>query len=153
MRLTFSLLACLWVGACAHPGSHATTGATQAMQPMSPEALVQRARSHARAGDLLRGEQYFVLATRAGYPHDAVLPELLDVCLRASRLRAAAGHARASLRARPDQPALRALVSALEDALAPGRPIRQATTALAQTRPTPQPPQPPQPPTSPGASL
>lgn len=124
--MTRPALAALWIALLATAGCASVAPATGRDSAPSPAALVQRAHAHARAGDLLRSEQYLVLAVRGGYPLERALPALLDVCLRSSRLRAAIAHANPVLQAHPERDALRYLVATLHLALG------QRRLALAQ---------------------
>ncbi len=109
--------ALLLLGAgCATTGSN--DHAAHAKPATSPsERYLAQGDEFARAGDLIRAEQYFALALRAGYPEQAVLPRLLHVCLAGSRLRAALSYAESHLLRHPDAWVLRSLVASLEAAL------------------------------------
>jgi predicted Zn-dependent protease len=80
-------------------------------------ALHRVARRLAVQGDLVRAEQYAMLAVQRGLPIAQVLPLLLEVCLRASRVSAALHHAEPVLRRRPDDQRLRYVVASLYVAL------------------------------------
>lgn len=77
------------------------------------ERLFELGGQYASQGDLVRGEQYLALAIRKGYPEAAGLPKLIEVCVRASRLRAAIAYAEPSLQREPDNWRLRLLVASL----------------------------------------
>lgn len=71
----------------------------------------------ARQGDLVRAEQYAMLAVQRGMPLEQALPLLVDVCVRASRISAALHHAEPVLRAAPHNHRLRFVVASLYLAL------------------------------------
>ncbi|HMA92188.1 MAG TPA: hypothetical protein VKP30_05855, partial [Polyangiaceae bacterium] len=78
----------------------------------SPVAeLVARGREAAQRGDAVRAEQYLGLAIERGADAGAVLPLLLDACVRGSHLRAALNHAEPYLRLHPQDDQLRYLVA------------------------------------------
>lgn len=71
----------------------------------------------AARGDLIRAEQYASLAVAQGLPLQRVLPLMVSVCLRASRVSAALVHAQEGLREAPDDHRLRYLVASIYVAL------------------------------------
>lgn len=89
-------------------------------RPAAPDEATERAdwsfaqgeRAAAR-GDTVRAEQYFSLALERGYDARKVLPVLLSVCLKSSRLRAALDHAEPYLQNHPDDHELRYLVASI----------------------------------------
>jgi tetratricopeptide (TPR) repeat protein len=82
------------------------------------DQLFQLGQQAAERGDSVRAEQYLSWALERGYPEARVLPLLLRVCVRGSRLRAALDHAEPYLREHPDEDALRLLVASIHVGLA-----------------------------------
>ncbi|MFC1641745.1 tetratricopeptide repeat protein [Myxococcota bacterium] len=69
--------------------------------------LFERGRAYYAQGNSIRSEQYFSQALHRGYPPQEVLPLLLRVSVKSSRLRAAMQHAEVYLREHPEEHALR----------------------------------------------
>jgi predicted Zn-dependent protease len=67
----------------------------------------------ARAGDLVRAEQYLTASIERGYPEANVLPALIRVCLADSRMRSALSHAEPYLERHPTAWSLRYLVGSI----------------------------------------
>ncbi len=84
---------------------------------MDGEKLFAEGRAADEAGDLVRAQQYYVAALRAGYPDAEVTPQLVAVCLKAGRVRAALQYAEDSLHRQPKNWSLRFLVGNLQEAL------------------------------------
>lgn len=89
----------------------------------------------ARRGDLTRAEQYALLAIERGAARRQLLPLLVQVCLRASRLSAALEHAWPALHASPDDRHLRYLVATLYAALARPLDAQREVTHLLRDEP------------------
>lgn len=83
----------------------------------SAAALYREGIAWIRRGDPIRAERYLALAVRSGYPERRALPALIDVCIRASRLRAALDHLEPYLQRHPDAWRVRHLVASLHLAL------------------------------------
>src|SRR5262245_47189859 len=66
------------------------------------QALFEQGTLFARAGDVVRAEEYFVSAMNEGYPEERVLPPLLRVCVEAHRLTAALAYAEPYLAREPN---------------------------------------------------
>jgi predicted Zn-dependent protease len=84
---------------------------------MTAGELFDRGLAMEKAGRYIRAEQYLFLAAAGGYPEEKTLPVLLQVCLAASRLRAALNHAEPYLARHPDHSSLRFLVASIHIAL------------------------------------
>jgi len=127
----FTLLVCLWLGACARARPAEVAQAGAAMPPAA--SLFARGMELARRGDALRAEQYLVLALRAGHPHEQIIVPLVQVCIASSRLRSALAHAQPFLRSHPHAWQLRYLVAAIQLALGrPGEALHELSRILAQ---------------------
>ena len=113
------------VGACA--GTRHPSRVDVARPPSSGE-LFARGKQLAARGDALRGEQYLLMAMRAGYPEDRVIVPLVRACIASARLRAALAHAQPYLQRRPEAWQLRYLTAAIHLALG------QPAEALAELR-------------------
>jgi tetratricopeptide (TPR) repeat protein len=77
------------------------------------ETFFHRGVALARAGQLVRAEQYLSLALGRGYQEEETLRALLGVCLASSRLRAALNYAESRLVRHPDDWSLRYLVASI----------------------------------------
>src|SRR5512142_133205 len=95
------------VSGCA--GTAKTKGVTPPTSERSAAELVAQGREAAKRGDAVRAEQYLSLAIEQGAEQLAVMPVLLDACLRSSHLRAALNHAGSYLLEHPEDDALRYL--------------------------------------------
>ena len=90
----WSLLACACLAA-ACGGAAESTSRTADSAPASEQGptshdLLQLGLSFARAGEVVRGEQYLAAALEAGESPDAALLPLMQLCVRAGRFEAAA---------------------------------------------------------------
>jgi Flp pilus assembly protein TadD len=108
--------------ACA--GARTSPAAAPSRVPSAAE-LFARGMHLAARGDALRGEQYLLMAMRAGYPPERVIVPLVRVCIASARLRAALAHAQPYLQRRPGTWQLRYLTAAIHLAL--GQPIEALT--------------------------
>ncbi len=131
--LLFALSAFWAVAACGGPMTGSAGNAPPAQSKgglsaplrhphMPARELFDRGLALAKAGQLVRAEQYVSLAVASGYPQERALPVLIGVCLSSSRLRAALNYAEPYLTHHPDAWALRHLVAAIYAAL--GQPKR-----------------------------
>jgi tetratricopeptide (TPR) repeat protein len=77
------------------------------------QELFDRGLALARAGQLVRAEQYLSLAWARGFREEQALPVLLRVCLASSRLRTALGYAESRLARQPGDWPLRYLVASI----------------------------------------
>ena len=75
--------------------------------------LEAQGREFLAAGDAIRAEQYFAAALSKGASPDRIVPDLISLCLRSSRHRAALGYALPHLRRHPEDWALMNLVAVL----------------------------------------
>jgi predicted Zn-dependent protease len=108
-------LACAGASGCA--GSQTPDAHELPSQTSDPNALFRIAVDLAERGDLIRAEQYALLAVENGFPPRRSLPLLLSVCLRSSRVSSALAHAEPVLRAFPSDQRLRYLVASIYAAL------------------------------------
>ncbi len=134
-----SVMACclgMWlasIGCVAREAQSASTAGLMAQD--DGVALHRRAKRLAAQGDLVRAEQYALLAVARGLPMPSALPLLLEVCLRASRISAALHHAEPVLRGTPDDHRLRYLVASLYAALNRREDAAHELTLLLRSQP------------------
>ncbi len=117
MTERFASLAAIVLWLCA-AGCAARTPAPQAptndpMASVSGRQLYEQGIEMARSGDLVRAEQYLVASMQRGHPEPIVLRQLMNVCVQASRFRAAVAYARPYLERHPHEWALRYLVGTI----------------------------------------
>lgn len=110
-----ALLACAGMSGCA--ASQARDVQEVPSRVLDPDALFRFALSLADRGDLVRAEQYALLAVESGLSPRQSLPLLLSVCLRSSRVTSALAHAEPVLRSFPDDHRLRYVVASIYAAL------------------------------------
>ena len=123
IRLRAIATACTVLGAAACApltASAPPTRARAATTQMSAQALFDRGRELADAGDVSRAQQYIKLAVRAGYPEARAITLLVQVCIAGSHLREALAYANEFLRRHPSAWRLRFLVAAIDSALGLG---------------------------------
>lgn len=77
------------------------------------QELHQRGRAFARAGDFVRAEQYLHAALIKGGPEAVLVPEIVKVCVAASRVRAALAYARPFLDSHPEDAGMHFVVAHL----------------------------------------
>lgn len=127
-------------------GCATTSQSAPARQPGDPLAevsgreLYQRGVALGEAGDFVRAEQYLAAAVERGYPQERVLPKLLQVCIGASRLRAALTYAEPYLVAHPNAWSLRYLVASIHLGLGQvdeAQQLLEQTVRAAPDRPEP----------------
>lgn len=100
-------------------------GGTRANAPPPGDALDQieavqlfnAGNALAARGDSIRAEQYLSAALERGYPAAEVIPRLLEVCIRASRISAALGYAEPYLEQHQEEWPLRLLIASLQMSL------------------------------------
>ncbi|RMH36669.1 MAG: hypothetical protein D6689_22065 [Deltaproteobacteria bacterium] len=80
---------------------------------VSAAELAARGRAYARAGDLVRAEQYLAAALAKGGDDRDIVPQLVEVCVAGSRLRAAIAHADSYLARHPGDAGMRYVLGAL----------------------------------------
>ncbi len=83
----------------------------------TPDKLVARGRAFQQLGDLVRAEEYFAAALKAGGDAKEVLPLLMRVCIEATRYEAAIEYAEPYLARNPGDYRLRLLVASLYAAI------------------------------------
>lgn len=105
--------------------------------PPAPQAarLYRAGEAFAARGDDVRAEQYLNAARRARGVDPRVLPALVTLCVRASRLRAALGYALEDLRQRPDDFRLGFLIASLHAALGQPADALRMLEVVVQLRP------------------
>ncbi len=110
---TASLAALVALGGCASRQGAPTAPTTDPMAGVSGQQLFDAGMQLARAGDLVRAEQYLVASMQRGAPDGQVMPQLVSVCVQASRYRAAVSYAAPYLDAHPRDWRLRYLVGTI----------------------------------------
>lgn len=94
-----------------NPTSTAT--ATDPLNEINAAELYRRGVLLGQHGDFVRAEQYLLAARNRGFDEDRVIPQLMEVCVRASRLSAALGYAEPYLESHPANWPLRVLVGSI----------------------------------------
>lgn len=93
-----------------------TTSPATASDPLNeipPAELYRRGVILGQHGDFVRAEQYLLAARNRGFDEPRVIPALMEVCVRASRLSAALGYAEPYLESHPTDWPLRVLVGSI----------------------------------------
>lgn len=90
---------------------------TDPMASVTAQQLYDTGLAAARSGDLVRAEQYLVASMQRGMPEARALRQLINVCVQASRFRAAVSYARPYLERHPHDWALRYLVGTILEGL------------------------------------
>ena len=112
------LLGCFAIlSGCHHATVHARPNLQAELSTVTVDDLLFLVASHARAGDLLRAEQYLSAARQRGHDEATVVYWLVRVCVAASRYQSALGHASTYLRDHPGDWALRLVVATIYEAL------------------------------------
>jgi tetratricopeptide (TPR) repeat protein len=83
------------------------------LNDVEPSELFRRGVVLAQHGDFVRAEQYLLAARNRGFDEGRVIPPLMEVCVRASRLSAAIGYAEPYLESHPSDWPLRVLVGSI----------------------------------------
>jgi tetratricopeptide (TPR) repeat protein len=143
-------LALALVTGCGGPSVEVQTSspatASDPLDAIPAAELFRRGVILGRHGDFVRAEQYLLAARNRGFDEDRVIPALMEVCVRASRLSAALGYAEPYLESHPAQWPLRILVGSIHLGLGQlsdarrhlERAIRDgATTREGEARPEP----------------
>jgi tetratricopeptide (TPR) repeat protein len=117
--VTFGLCTALWgaSGCAGRSDALRPLPATDPMRAVQARQMMEEGLSLARAGDLVRAEQYLAEALDRGADPHAVLPTLLRVCVSASRFRAAVTYAARYLERNPGDWPLRFLVGTIHEEL------------------------------------
>ncbi len=102
---------------CQHVALHAGPTLQVELSAVTVDDLLFLAATHARAGDLLRAEQYLSAARQRGHDEASVVYWLVRVCVAASRYQSALSHATNYLRDHPADWALRLVVATIYEAL------------------------------------
>lgn len=110
---TASLAALVALGGCASRQAAPAGLTNDPMAGVSGQQLFDAGMQLARSGDLVRAEQYLVASMQRGAPDGQVMPQLVSVCVQASRYRAAVSYATPYLDAHPRDWRLRYLVGTI----------------------------------------
>ena len=117
LPLTLLLIA-VFSGACSGPAQrHSKIPPTDPIARISAGQLRVKGLAFARRGDLTRAQQYLSAAKLKGFDERIVVPEIVKVCIAASRLRAALAHAEPYLQRHPDDAGLAYVAGTIELAL------------------------------------
>ncbi len=108
-----ALAAAVATGGCASRQGGPSAPTTDPMAQITGEQLFDAGMQLARAGDLVRAEQYLVASMQRGATEPRVIPHLVSVCVQASRFRAAVSYATPYLEAHPHDWRLRYLVGTI----------------------------------------
>ena len=110
-----SLMLLLGCGNTSPKGANEPATQTEAdpLKNISKEELFDQGIALARAGDMIRSEQYLAAAYDKGYNPEQVLPVLLAVCVQSSRLSAALNYATPELDRHPHNWSLRTVVASI----------------------------------------
>lgn len=130
-RLRCTLLLCLAITASGCMSSRQTPPAPPPADPIAAvpaSELRNQGLNFARAGDLTRAQQYLAAAYGKGFDEQIVLPEIVKVCVAASRLRAALSYAEPYLDRHPEDAAMSYVVGSIHLALGN---LQQASEHLA----------------------
>ncbi|MFN9813355.1 MAG: tetratricopeptide repeat protein [Deltaproteobacteria bacterium] len=109
--LVLALAGCGGLGVEVQTSSPAT--ANDPLDDIEPAELFRRGVVLAQRGDFVRSEQYLLAARNRGFDESRVIPPLMEVCVRASRLSAAVGYAEPYLESHPTDWPLRVLVGSI----------------------------------------
>lgn len=109
---------CLAAGACVSQVKAQTKAPpTDPIASVSASELRRTGLAFARRGDLLRAQQYLSAAHLKGYEETVVVPELVKVCIAASRLRAALEYGESYLQDHPDDAGMSYVIGTIHLAL------------------------------------
>lgn len=115
--LASASLALVLTSGCGGPSVEVQTSspatASDPLDAIPAAELFRRGVILGRHGDFVRAEQYLLAARNRGFDEDRVIPALMEVCVRASRLSAALGYAEPYLESHPAQWPLRILVGSI----------------------------------------
>jgi tetratricopeptide (TPR) repeat protein len=100
-------------GASVEVQTSSPTAASDPLNDIEPSELFRRGVVLAQHGDFVRAEQYLLAARNRGFEEGRVIPPLMEVCVRASRLSAAVGYAEPYLESHPSDWPLRVLVGSI----------------------------------------
>lgn len=112
LLLSVSAVAC-----ASHRQGHRGTPPTDPIAAVSAAELRTRGLAFARVGDLTRAQQYLGAAQLKGFDSRIIVPELVKICVAASRLRAALLYAEPYLERYPGDVGMRYVVGTLHLAL------------------------------------
>ncbi|MGC4067147.1 MAG: hypothetical protein QM784_21410 [Polyangiaceae bacterium] len=115
---TWVVAFCLLASGCVRQAVVADEAATRARdRERAAEEMLTSARNLLEAGDFGRAEQYAEFAARNGAKAEAVVPLVLEACIRDQRFRAAVEHGRYHLKRHPSDDAVRLLVASIHGVL------------------------------------
>ncbi len=100
-------------GCSATPAEKTQANLQTMRDEQTPDKLLDRGRAFAAVGDSTRAEDYLAAALDAGADARAVMPLLMDVCVRNGRYRSAIQHAENHLRKHPNDVGTRLVLGSL----------------------------------------
>ena len=109
------MVVCLSMAGCA--ARAAQTEETTPVITESPQAVFDRGVEFAKAGDMVRAQQYLSAARSGGHPESEVVPWLVKVAIASERYRLALDHALPYLDKNPDDWSLRFFAATVHEAL------------------------------------
>ncbi len=101
----------------------------------SPERLFERGKGFAMVGDSTRAEEYFAAAIEKGGDSKAIIPRLLEVCIRDGRYRVAVDYAENHLGKHPEDVETRFVLGTLYAALGDSQKAQTQVGAVIKARP------------------
>ena len=110
-------IASVLLSACGGTHTEAETPEARQRDPLESidnNELLRRGIYLANQGDYVRAEQYLAAARSRGTPDEQIIPTLMEVCVRSSRLSAALGYAEPYLVQHPTDWSLRILVASIQ---------------------------------------
>lgn len=118
LRGLSAVVVCLGLGLVGCGGTHTETETPERqrdpLESVNNDELLRRGIYLANQGDYVRAEQYLSAARARGTPDEQIIPTLMEVCVRSSRLSAALGYAEPYLVQHPDDWSLRILVASIQ---------------------------------------
>jgi predicted Zn-dependent protease len=136
MQVALGLGIALVLAGCGHSAAEqARADLTILRAEHSSEKLVARGRAFAEVGDLTRAEEYLAASLDEGADPRAVMPVLLDVCIRGARYRSAIQHAENHLKRQPNDSPTRLVLGTLYAALGEPKAARLALEQVVAAEP------------------
>jgi tetratricopeptide (TPR) repeat protein len=126
---TIAGLACLTMG-CSSKAQQLRANITEYNAERTPDKLIARAKAFAVVGDTTRAEQYYAAALEVGAPDASVTPQLVEVCIRDGRYRAAIEYAAPYVKRHPADLRMRYVLGTLYQGIGDARSAREQLEAV-----------------------